>query len=64
MEDEASLALTKQFERAVSYLNEQKGLKFGNDIKLQFYGYYKQAMQGPCTTKKPGFFEIEGRAKW
>ena len=31
---------------------------------LRFYGYYKQATQGPCTSKRPPFYDVVGRAKY
>ncbi|XP_037957270.1 acyl-CoA-binding domain-containing protein 5 [Teleopsis dalmanni] len=33
-------------------------------MMLKFYGYYKQATEGPCHQKKPGFWDIVGKAKW
>ena len=35
-----------------------------NDMKLKFYGYYKQATQGKCNQAKPSFWDVVGRAKW
>ena len=35
-----------------------------NDMKLKFYGYYKQATQGQCNQTKPSFWDVVGRAKW
>lgn len=32
--------------------------------KLDLYGLYKQATSGPCSTAKPSFFDLRGRAKW
>ena len=26
-----------------------------NEMKLQFYAYYKQVTVGPCTNSRPGF---------
>jgi len=34
-----------------------------NEMKLQFYAYYKQATQGPCKADRPGFWDIVARAK-
>jgi len=34
-----------------------------NEMKLQFYAFYKQATQGPCKNERPGFWEIVARAK-
>lgn len=34
------------------------------DQKLKLYGFFKQAKEGPCTSTKPGIFDITGKAKW
>ncbi|XP_051958346.1 acyl-CoA-binding domain-containing protein 4 isoform X3 [Xyrauchen texanus] len=31
---------------------------------LRFYGLYKQAVSGPCTVSRPGFWDPVGRYKW
>ena len=31
---------------------------------LQFYGYYKQAKEGPCNETKPSFWDVVKKAKW
>lgn len=31
---------------------------------LKFYGYFKQATEGPNTTAKPAFWDIVRKAKW
>jgi acyl-CoA-binding protein len=31
---------------------------------LKFYGYYKQAVSGPCNTSRPSLFKVVERAKW
>ncbi|XP_067285198.1 acyl-CoA-binding domain-containing protein 4 isoform X2 [Pseudorasbora parva] len=31
---------------------------------LRFYGLYKQAVCGPCTASRPGFWDPIGRYKW
>ncbi|XP_073684423.1 acyl-CoA-binding domain-containing protein 4 isoform X2 [Garra rufa] len=31
---------------------------------LRFYGLYKQAVCGPCTASRPGFWDPVGRYKW
>ncbi|XP_039948984.1 acyl-CoA-binding domain-containing protein 5 [Bactrocera tryoni] len=33
-------------------------------MMLKFYGYYKQATEGPCHQKRPGFWDVVGKAKW
>jgi len=35
-----------------------------NDMKLKFYGLYKQATLGPCTASQPAFWDVVNRAKW
>ena len=34
-----------------------------NEMKLQFYAYYKQATVGPCHNSRPGFWDVVNRAK-
>ncbi len=31
---------------------------------LKFYGYYKQATDGPCNRPKPSMFKVVEKAKW
>ncbi|CAL8303650.1 unnamed protein product [Lota lota] len=33
-------------------------------VMLRFYGLYKQAVCGPCTLPRPGFWDPVGRYKW
>ncbi|KAJ8955798.1 hypothetical protein NQ318_005339 [Aromia moschata] len=35
-----------------------------NDLMLRFYGYFKQATQGPCSGHRPAFWDVVGRAKY
>lgn len=35
-----------------------------NDLMLRFYGYFKQATQGPCKGGRPAFWDLVGRAKY
>ncbi|KAM4624068.1 acyl-CoA-binding domain-containing protein 4 isoform 2-T2 [Polymixia lowei] len=34
------------------------------DVMLRFYSLYKQAVCGPCTVSRPGFWDPVGRYKW
>ncbi|KAL4228486.1 Acyl-CoA binding domain containing 5 [Mactra antiquata] len=34
------------------------------EMMLLFYGYYKQATEGPCKSPKPSFWDIVKKAKW
>ncbi|KAM8716599.1 hypothetical protein ACLKA7_003474 [Drosophila subpalustris] len=57
-------------ERFQAAVNVIKGLpKNGpyqpsNTMMLKFYGLFKQASEGVCTQKKPGFWDVINRAKW
>lgn len=33
-------------------------------MMLRFYSFFKQATEGPCTQKKPAFWDVVGRAKF
>lgn len=35
-----------------------------NELKLTFYGLYKQATVGPCNEPRPSIFNYVNRAKW
>ncbi|XP_012274010.1 acyl-CoA-binding domain-containing protein 5-B isoform X2 [Orussus abietinus] len=35
-----------------------------HELQLRFYGYYKQATEGPCQQPKPAFWEVMKKAKW
>ncbi len=57
--------LKEQFDNAVHYVQNAEGdFKPSNDLKLQFYGLYKQATEGDVKGKKPGMLDQVGRAKY
>lgn len=57
--------LTTRFEDAVAQIQSAEGdYKPSNDMKLKMYGLFKQATEGDVGTKKPGAFDMVGRAKW
>lgn len=59
--------LPDKFEAAASYLGSavtSGDARFDDKAKLAFYGLYKQATAGKCTTKKPALWDFAGRAKW
>jgi acyl-CoA-binding protein len=37
---------------------------FSDELKLKFYGLYKQATSGQCRDKQPGIWNPAARAKW
>uniref|UniRef100_A0A8C9R3Q8 Acyl-CoA binding domain containing 5b n=1 Tax=Scleropages formosus TaxID=113540 RepID=A0A8C9R3Q8_SCLFO len=39
-------------------------VQLSDDLKLRFYGFFKQATTGPCNIPKPGFWVSEQNAKW
>jgi len=36
----------------------------GSADLLLFYGYYKQAAEGPCEEPSPGLLQLRTRSKW
>jgi acyl-CoA-binding protein len=52
-----------EFEQAVAAVGSL-GEDPGNDTKLRLYALYKQATVGDVTGKRPGFFDLVGRAKY
>ncbi|KAG2448088.1 hypothetical protein HYH02_007113 [Chlamydomonas schloesseri] len=72
MDDTAGLEgvstdLEDAFGAAASFLASAvvaKDGRFDDKLKLQFYGLYKQATAGKCTSGKPAFWDMAGRAKW
>ncbi|XP_034039611.1 enoyl-CoA delta isomerase 2, mitochondrial [Thalassophryne amazonica] len=53
----------EQFEEAKSKLSTLKDDP-GNEVKLKIYALFKQAIQGPCNTPKPGILDFVNKAKW
>jgi len=55
--------ITEQFEQASK---DSKTLKEkpSNDDLLFLYSHFKQGSTGDCNTKRPGFTDIIGRAKY
>ncbi|RWS31195.1 acyl-CoA-binding domain-containing protein 5A-like protein [Leptotrombidium deliense] len=63
----ANMSVEDQFKAAVNIIQSlPKNGHFqpSNDLKLKFYGFYKQATEGPNTTSKPAFYDIVAKAKW
>jgi len=50
------------FQAATEFVRTLKNIS--DEQKLIFYGLYKQAKEGACTTSRPGFWDPVGRAKW
>lgn len=57
--------LKAQFDEAVNLVQTAEGdFKPSNDLKLQMYSLFKQATEGDVNGKKPGAFDLIGKAKW
>jgi acyl-CoA-binding protein len=57
--------LTTRFDEAVHYIQTAEGdFSPSNEMKLEFYALFKQATEGDVTGKKPGMFDMVGRAKY
>lgn len=57
--------LKTRFDEAVSYIQTAEGdFKPSNELKLEFYGLYKQATEGDVSGKKPGMMDFVKRAKY
>ncbi|CAG2169454.1 unnamed protein product [Oppiella nova] len=50
--------------RVIRALPKSGHYKPTDELRLQFYAYYKQATDGPNTTKKPAFYDLVGKYKW
>ncbi|MGM0564665.1 MAG: acyl-CoA-binding protein [Pseudomonadota bacterium] len=57
--------LKAEFDAAVKKVQTAEGdFKPSNDLKLEMYGLFKQASEGDVNGKKPGAFDLIGKAKW
>lgn len=53
------------FKLAIKYIKDApKSVNIGDLQKLEFYKYYKQAIEGDNNTPKPGTFPIREKFKW
>eukprot|EP00672_Neobodo_designis_P025002 CAMPEP_0174849374 /NCGR_PEP_ID=MMETSP1114-20130205/15479_1 /TAXON_ID=312471 /ORGANISM="Neobodo designis, Strain CCAP 1951/1" /LENGTH=93 /DNA_ID=CAMNT_0016083709 /DNA_START=45 /DNA_END=326 /DNA_ORIENTATION=+ len=55
------------FDKAVEWvrsLPKDGPVQLSNDVKLQFYGLYKQATEGEVQGTQPWAVQVEARAKW
>ncbi|WP_404365770.1 acyl-CoA-binding protein [Marinobacter sp.] len=57
--------LKSRFDEAVNYIQNAEGdFKPSNELKLEFYGLYKQATEGDVSGKRPGMMDFVARAKY
>lgn len=57
------MSLTVQFEQAQLDV-KQLDRRPGNDVLLRLYALYKQGTHGDASDKRPGAFDLVGRAKY
>lgn len=56
------VSLEEKFNKAAE--NVKKLNTLDDENLLFLYGLYKQITCGNCNVKKPGLFDIKGKAKW
>ncbi|GAU94697.1 hypothetical protein RvY_06422 [Ramazzottius varieornatus] len=58
--------LGAKFDAAVRVVQTIPNSSFqpSRELALRFYGLYKRAIDGPCTSPKPAFYEVEKTFKW
>ncbi|XP_074475587.1 acyl-CoA-binding domain-containing protein 4 isoform X1 [Sebastes fasciatus] len=57
----------KRFQAAVDVIHnlpKNGSYRPSYEVMLSFYSLYKQAVCGPCTVPRPGFWDPVGRYKW
>ncbi|XP_047465815.1 acyl-CoA-binding domain-containing protein 4 isoform X2 [Mugil cephalus] len=57
----------KRFQAAVDVIHnlpKNGSYRPSYEVMLRFYSLYKQAVFGPCTAARPGFWDPVGRYKW
>lgn len=57
------MSLTAEFEQAQTDV-KQLDRRPGNDVLLRLYALYKQGTHGDADGKRPGVFDLVGRAKY
>jgi diazepam-binding inhibitor (GABA receptor modulating acyl-CoA-binding protein) len=61
------MSLDAKFSKAVAFVQsmpKEGPVTPSNEDKLLFYGLFKQASDGPCTTKSPSRLNFVEKAKW
>ena len=59
--------LDAKFEAAVGVIQglpKDGSFQPSDEMKLKFYGFYKQAREGPCNGARPSFWDVVARAKY
>ena len=56
---------SEAFEAAAARVASLAGAgDLSDDQLLKLYALFKQGTDGPCTSAKPSFFDLKGKAKW
>jgi len=58
------MSLDETFQKAVYLIRNGPPRESSNEVKLNFYKYYKQATEGDVTGSQPWAVQLEARAKW
>lgn len=67
MAAESAVDHQKRFQAAVDVIQnlpKNGSYRPSYEVMLRFYSLYKQAVCGPCTISRPGFWDPVGRYKW
>lgn len=56
--------LEQKFQQALLFVQNSTGMKLGVDVQLRFYGLYKVAVAGKCTSKAPSRLKVVEYKKW
>ncbi|KAG7507484.1 acyl-CoA-binding domain-containing protein 4 isoform X1 [Solea senegalensis] len=65
--DEPVVDHQRRFQAAVDVIHnlpKRGSYRPSYELMLRFYSLYKQAVCGPCTAPRPGFWDPVGRYKW
>lgn len=63
-DDEGGELGEDSFERAAALARHGIPQDLDQAVRLELYGLYKFGTAGACTTARPGFLDLAGRAKW
>lgn len=55
---------SKYFNEIVFKVSESANKDVPDNVKTDFYKFYKQATIGDCNTPKPSFFNLRDTVKW
>lgn len=57
--------LEKRFDAALAFVASKSNAdRIGSNLRMQFYGLHRVAMEGPCHGPQPMALKVSARAKW